>query len=153
VLALIDADIITHRIGFTTEGDSQEIARFRCDDLIDSILVDTGADQYQLWLSDSKESNFRYQIDPSYKANRTQPKPRHYDFLKEHLIVNWGAKIAFGMEADDALGIKQDKEYPHYGDKTVYTIICSIDKDLLTIPGRRRRRPSCRGHPLALGYP
>jgi 5'-3' exonuclease len=49
--------------------------------------------------------------------------------LKEHIIVGWGAQIAHGQEADDALGIHQSKT-----DRNE-TIICSIDKDLLTIPG------------------
>lgn len=128
--ALIDADIVCYRVGFTTEEESEAIAKYRCDDLMDKILLETESNEYQAFLSDSKENNFRYQIDPQYKANRVAPKPKHLDFLKEHLIVNWGAKIAHGMEADDALGIAQDKSRI-IGDTT----ICSIDKDLLQIPG------------------
>lgn len=125
--ALIDGDIISHRIGFTTENDSENIAKYRCDEMLDGILVDSSSDSFTIYLSDSAENNFRYKIDPSYKANRVKlVKPKHYDFLKEHLIVNWGAEISYGMEADDSLGIRQNDN----------SIICSIDKDLLQIPGQ-----------------
>lgn len=137
MLSLIDADIVLHRVGFTTENDPADIARIRCDEMLDGILLDTNCDQYQLWLSDSKENNFRYQIDPNYKANRIAPKPKHYEFLKEYVLLNWGARIAYGMEADDALGIGQDKEIHQLKENefAFTTVICSIDKDLKMIPG------------------
>jgi len=140
MIALIDGDIITHRVGFTTENDPSDIAKIRCDDMLDSILLETDASEYQIYLSDSKENNFRYKIDPSYKANRVAPKPKHYDYLKEYLITNWEAKISYGMEADDSLGINQKQiPIPILESPTMLykyeTVICSIDKDLLTIPG------------------
>jgi 5'-3' exonuclease len=56
----------------------------------------------------------------------------HYEDLKEYLILGYGARIAHGMEADDALGITQTT---YNLDNFDGSIICSIDKDLLTIPG------------------
>lgn len=123
---LIDADIVLHRCGFASENDDPFIALYRTDEMLDQILQDTKANSYTLYLSDTKENNFRYKIDSNYKANRTAPKPRHHEAIKEHMIVQWNAKIAHGMEADDALGINQMED----------TIIVSIDKDLLQIPGR-----------------
>jgi 5'-3' exonuclease len=128
MLALIDADIVLHRVCWTTENEDLGIAKFRADEMLDGILVDTKATEFQLWFSDVKENNFRYKLYAPYKANRVVEKPVHYETLKEYLITQWGARIAFGMEADDALGIYQDKI-----NRT--TIIASIDKDLLTIPG------------------
>jgi hypothetical protein len=137
MIALIDADIVLYRVGFTTNNDSVEIARARTDDVLDGILVNTGATEFQLWLSDKLENNFRFQLSPDYKANRIAEKPIHYDAIKEHMIVNWGARFAYGMEADDALGINQDQsgynDFPHTGE--FKTTICSIDKDLFQIPG------------------
>lgn len=127
MLALIDADIVCYRIGFTTENEDLAIAQWRCDEMLDNILVDTGATEFKLFLSDNKENNFRFKLCSTYKANRTQPKPRWHEEIKEHLIVKWGAEFAYGMEADDALGIHQSDR-----DRTV---ICSIDKDLMQIPG------------------
>lgn len=139
--ALIDYDIVLHRVGYTTDNDAQWIARARTNEMIEGILTDTNADEYQGWLSDSRENNFRTKMYPLYKATRQAPRPVHYDYIKQLLIEEWGAKIAHNMEADDALGIAQDKELRIYsGDEGtnshIYdTIICSIDKDLLQIPG------------------
>src|SRR5258708_8577850 len=94
--------------------------------MLSDILLACNADSYQLWLSDSLENNYRLKVYPEYKANRIQPKPKHYDLLKEYLVKDWDARIAHGMEADDALGIEQEES----------TIIASIDKDLLQVPGQ-----------------
>lgn len=135
--ALIDGDIVLHRVGYTTDNDPEYIAKARVDEMIDGILLATNASEFEIYLSDSKENNFRYLIWPEYKANRVQPRPVHYEAIKEYLIVEWGARIAHGMEADDSLGINQD--WSHQLDEDdltdVETVICSIDKDLLQIPG------------------
>lgn len=96
----------------------------RCDDMMNRILLETGSDKCQTFISGP--DNFRYRIDPQYKANRVDTKrPEWLQAVREHLVVNWGAHVSDGIEADDNLGIHQT------GD----TIICSIDKDLLQIPG------------------
>lgn len=129
MISIIDADIVLHRVGYTTELDEEWIARVRTDEMLDGILVATSAKSFELWLSDDRENNFRAKLFPQYKANRTAPRPKHYDFIKEHLIREWGARVAHEMEADDAMGIAQDKS-------GCETVICSIDKDLLQIPGQ-----------------
>ena len=129
MIALIDADIVLHRVGYTTENEEQWIAKARTEEMLDGILLATSATDFELHLSDDREKNFRVAISPDYKANRTAPRPKHYDYIKELLIKEWDARIALGMEADDSMGISQDKS----GGETV---ICSIDKDLLQIPGQ-----------------
>lgn len=127
MLALIDADIVLHRVGYTTDNDPEWIARARCNEMVEGILADTNASEYQLWLSDSRTNNFRYKLWDGYKANRKdQKRPVHYDYIKELLIKEWDAQIAYEQEADDALGINQDP----------FTVICSIDKDLKQVPGK-----------------
>lgn len=136
MLALIDGDIVAYRVGWTTENDDFPIARFRTDEMLDGILLDTGATEFTVWLSDRAENNFRYKIYPEYKANRKDlPRPRHLEALKEYLITRWGARIALGQEADDALGIGQDQNWQKQIEKAYSTVICSIDKDLQQIPG------------------
>lgn len=123
--ALIDGDIVVYRIGWTTEQEDWPIARWRTDKFIDDILVNTSAKSFEVFLSDSTENNFRYKIYPLYKANRKQPKPKHYDRLKEYIVDQYDAIITAEQEADDALGINQRED----------TIICTIDKDLKQVPG------------------
>lgn len=128
--ALIDGDILCYRVGFTTEAEELYIAKVRIDDYIDKILDSVRADRFTIFLSDDSENNFRKRIYPEYKANRTQPKPRHLDALRLYLVETHLAVIAAEEEADDAMGIMQCK----YENKD-HCIICSIDKDLLQIPG------------------
>ena len=137
MLALIDADIICYNVGYTTEDDPVEVAYSRVDEFISNIILVTGATDYVGYLSDSAENNFRYKIDPSYKANRIQPKPKWYNEIKEYLIVKHGAKIAYGMETDDMLGILQTEANHKAGvlRQGYPTIIASIDKDLQQIDG------------------
>lgn len=134
MLALIDADIVCYRVGFTTENEEFHIAKYRVDEMLDNVLIETVATEFKLYLSDSKENNFRYQICPDYKANRTQPKPKWHEQIKEYLVIKWGAEFSYGMEADDSLGIAQTRHSDHFG---MYddSVIASIDKDLRQIPG------------------
>jgi 5'-3' exonuclease len=75
-------------------------------------------------------SNFRYDIYPEYKANRKDmQRPKWLQVVREHLVTDWKATVTDGIEADDAMGIAQCTE--HDGD----SMICSIDKDMLMIPG------------------
>lgn len=122
--ALLDGDIYAYRVGFTTNDIDLHLALWRLDEMVRNTLEEVQADDFKIYLSDS-EGNFRLKLYPAYKANRVQPKPKWLEELKEHLIVRWGASISLGQEADDDLGIHQD----------IDTIICSIDKDLLQIPG------------------
>lgn len=129
MIALIDADVVMHRVGYTTDNEEFWVAKARCNEMLDGILLAVGADEFELWLSDNRTDTFRAHLYSGYKANRTAPRPKHYDAIKEFLIKEWGARIALGMEADDRLGIAQDKSGAD-------TVICSIDKDLLQIPGQ-----------------
>lgn len=140
MLALLDGDIYAYRCAASAENDPEDIAIWRVRESIEQTLAAVGADSFQVWLSDSRENNFRRLIYPEYKANRTQPKPIHLDAVKKYLIDEWNANIAKEAEADDYLGIEQCKAWYKDDDAdgpvTLDTIICSIDKDLKQIPGR-----------------
>lgn len=124
-IANIDGDVLVYRIGFTTEDASEDIAMVRMNAYIDEIVFKSRASTYNIFLSAQGKANFRMQVYPHYKANRP-PKPKHYGLLRQYLIDVEAAYVSENMEADDELGINQ----------TDSTIICSIDKDLLMIPGR-----------------
>lgn len=124
--ALLDGDIYAFRPAASAENDNLGIAIYRVDEMIDKTLHETGADEFSIFVSG--DNNFRYQIYPEYKANRTQPKPRFLKECKQYLVDRYGARVTDGCEADDALGVAQCS-----GNGS--TIICSIDKDLRMIPG------------------
>ncbi len=130
-IALIDADIIAYRIGFTTENVSLEdidIVEWRIDTFIQDIDRILQPEKVEFYLTSTDKSNFRFNIYSQYKANRKAEKPRHYEYIRDYLINSYGAEVVFGMEADDMLSIRQ---YECFGN----SVICSIDKDLLQVPG------------------
>lgn len=122
--ALLDGDIFAFRVACTTENDNEAIAVYRVNEMIENTLAEVEASEYKLFLT--SPDNFRKQIYPEYKANRTATKPKHLQFLRDYLVESWQGTVASGMEADDYLGIHQNES----------SIICSIDKDLLQVPGK-----------------
>lgn len=124
---LIDGDIVCYRAGFACENDDLAIALWQADQLIQRIIKEIGASECKVFLTGS--NNFRYDVYSEYKANRKDARrPKWLQQLREHLVVAWGATVTDGIEADDAMGIAQDK----VGGTTV---IATIDKDLLMISG------------------
>lgn len=127
--ALVDADILVYRVGFTTEQEEEGIARWRLDEMINIMGDKLGVNEFVFYLSSDDKSNFRYQMFPEYKAHRKErPKPKHYQFLKDYLVSDYFAEIVTGQEADDALGIALMADPKD-------SVICTIDKDLDQIPG------------------
>lgn len=127
MIALIDADIVAFRCAASCkEEDPLDVALFRVDKLMREIIemVDAENDGYKAFLTG--KNNFRKVVNPDYKANRKDMIPPVYlKDCKEYLTTEWKAETSDGQEADDLLGINQ----------CVSAVICSIDKDLLMIPG------------------
>jgi 5'-3' exonuclease len=131
MIALVDADITVYRCAAASENDPLEVAVDRLEHLMDKIVSATKADTVQSYITG--ENNFRYKVNPEYKANRRQTlDPKWRQELNEYMVVNWKAVVTDGFEADDALGMEQMK-YGYY--PIPNTVICSIDKDLKQIPG------------------
>jgi len=127
MIALVDGDIVAYRCAASAEKEELSIALMRTNMMMEDIMLDTEATEFKVYLSGSKENNFRYKVNPEYKANRKDVvKPIHLEACKEFLVTYWKATVCTGMEADDGLGIDQRPDG---------TIICSIDKDLLQVPG------------------
>lgn len=123
---LIDGDILTYRVGFSSQDVPLSIALSRLNKTIENICKACNTQDYKIYLTSQDHSNFRFDIDPNYKANRSSEKPLYYINLREYMTEMHDAEMAFGQEADDLMGINQNEE----------TIICTIDKDLKQIPGR-----------------
>ena len=126
MICLVDGDLVAYRCSATCkEDDPVDVAIYRVEKLLREIVEAAGCDEYQVWLTGS--NNFRKEINPNYKANRKDMVPPVYlQDCREFLVVEHGAKLAHNMEADDMLGINQTDD----------TIIASLDKDLLMIPGK-----------------
>ena len=132
--ALIDGDIVCYRCAAVCEASDVNIAKWQTDELLDRIVKEVEADDFKVYING--EDNFRYKLYPDYKANRRDMvKPRHLEALRGHLIKEWDASVVNGMETDDQLGIDQDKGEPDIPPEVFQTVICSIDKDLLQVPG------------------
>lgn len=158
--ALVDGDIITYRCGAATDGryyalldefgNEQVRYKYKADvpeglvvvprkepeplenalhsvkQMLTSIADWTNCSDLRVFLSPTGSASFRYKVDPEYKANRKDmEKPHWYTEIRDYLIQRYNAVVCDGIEADDALGIAQTDD----------TVICSIDKDLLMIPG------------------
>jgi hypothetical protein len=125
--ALIDGDIVTYRCAAATENDDVNIACWQAGEMMRRILHETNSIGYRCFLTGS--NNFRYSIYPDYKGNRKDmPRPKHWAAVREYLCSEWSAQVTDGCEADDMMGVEQMAEPEG-------SIICTIDKDLLMIPG------------------
>lgn len=128
--ALLDADIIAYRVAAASEQDDVALAKARCTELVTNIVYfEANCDEFDGYLTGS--NNFRKNIATikEYKGNRKQPKPKHLQALRDHL-VKMGCVVVDGQEADDAIGIAAYSAEPDS-----YTIV-SIDKDLLMLRGK-----------------
>lgn len=123
--ALIDGDIVAYRCAAACEYENVELVYYRITEMMDGILNATEATSYRVFLTG--KDNFRKTIYPEYKAHRSKlPKPVWLEDAREFIESEYNAVVCNGEEADDQLGINQTED----------TIICSIDKDLLQVPGK-----------------
>ena len=129
-IALIDADFLVYRIGFSTEDEPVGIAKARLTEwLEDFIYVKLKADHYLAWITG--KTNYRYDIAKTvpYKGNRKDVlRPKHYEALREHLVKRHGAVVTVGEEADDTVAIDSTKLLDECW-------IVHVDKDLDQLQG------------------
>jgi hypothetical protein len=133
LINLLDGDLIAYRSAASCEPtkakphlEPPEVAIWRLHDMIERICLATNSSEIECYIGGS--DNFRYKIYPDYKANRTKEKPHYLEACREMLVTQYKATVVNGYETDDALGIAQTK---YDGNSR----ICSLDKDLLQIPG------------------
>jgi len=101
-----------------------------------SIIQEVGADSVVVVLSeDDREVNFRREIWDGYKRKRegakATPRPVLFAAIREWIEETYDPKIKHGIEGDDTIGILAT--LPSRAD--LDQVICSIDKDMLTVPG------------------
>lgn len=131
---LIDSDLITYRVGWTTEDEEWPLVRHRVDKIIENIMEGSNA-MYAYGFLTGLSNNFRTKVPAraAYKGGRPSAKPKHYKALREYMNEYHGFEIVQDHEADDALA------YTHADMTGLKTkepvVIASIDKDLLQVPG------------------
>lgn len=127
---LIDGDTIAYMCGYATDNVyTFKLVKLIITKKLQSICNIWGTYDYEIFLTDTnREANFRDKlatIQP-YKGNRKGEKPRWLGPIRDYLVDVHGAVVVSGIEADDELGKRQTDD----------TMIVTIDKDLLMIPGR-----------------
>lgn len=139
MILLIDADITAYSSASRAEEEVQwdedtwtiytdlPKAKDHFEFLLKSYQEVTGVKEYKLCFSGS--DNFRKKINPTYKGNRKSRKPVGYSALKQWALETFPSMCKPTLEADDCIGILATK----FAGKT---IVVSMDKDLLTIPGK-----------------
>lgn len=123
--ALIDGDTPVWNAAASAEDEPLWVATSRLDKSIEGILKSVGCDKFKIFVAG--QGNFRYEIEPNYKANRRNlPQPKWRSACTDYLVDTYGAIMAHGAESDDLCSIHSSSS----------TIICAIDKDLLQVPGK-----------------
>jgi DNA polymerase-1 len=141
--ALIDADILVYQAAAASEkpikwdNDLWTLHAYESDAIVtflehlNSVLVKVQADRYILAFS--ANDNWRKEVLPTYKANRTSVrKPMVLKDLREWAMKSHPYELWPTLEGDDVIGIlaTNNKFKPEE------VVICSLDKDFKTIPGR-----------------
>ena len=146
-VALIDGDIIAYKAAFVSTD------TFEDQEIYDPLAVKTNVElMVRDWsqlakgrpiicLSDATGRYFRHTVYPAYKGNRSdREKPKALACAYECLANNYDSVRYEGLEADDVMGILSGST------ELSDPVIVSIDKDMLTIPGKvlnpnKMRRP------------
>jgi hypothetical protein len=110
---------------FIYRDKTEEEIKESVDFLMNKLLLETKATGYIAYIKG--KGNFRYSINPDYKANRPKESPKWWAYTKKCFIDNWGAYEINAMEVDDAINIT----HLNLDD----SFICAIDKDLLMLEG------------------
>ncbi len=137
---LIDGDIVVFRFscamdttvdwghGLKTIQRNLLKAQNEVDRFIKVMMAKTFCTEVTMCFTSHK--NFRYSVLPTYKYNRAGlTKPAMYNDLQAYIEDTYPCKIKPGLEADDILGILSTLDPEG-------TVLATIDKDLLQIPGK-----------------
>lgn len=128
-LALIDADSLMYSIAWTTMN--ARMGEKLMMKQIETMIGNTDVSEALVFIKG--DDNFRYKVDPEYKATRRQAMdPEVLDRVE--LLYSYARKNfieSHGGEADDYVSI-----YAYQAmDEGKCPVICHVDKDLNMIPG------------------
>jgi len=95
---------------------------------IEGIISRLNPQTISFFLSPPTTFRDRIGVTAPYKGNRNQPKPKYLKDVESYLVTEYGAIHGVDVEADDSIGIALSKDQGG-------SVSCSIDKDLLQVPG------------------
>ena len=75
MLALIDADIVTYRIGFASEDVNEKLCLARCAEFMEELVMKPWVRDYQGYLTGSNNYRQDIAVTAPYKGNRTSYSP------------------------------------------------------------------------------
>lgn len=129
---LVDGDLMIFSIAAACEyGHDPQDVNFNdiiraIDGKIGYLQSRTGATELRIFLTD--KYNFRTTVMEEYKANRADVwRPYHLKNAQAYVRAVYDAESVVGLEADDLLAMNQKQDGS--------TMIATIDKDLLQVPG------------------
>ena len=142
---LIDADIPAYQIAaksedtFDFDGDGELAVALHPDKIAQLVEEEiakyckaTDADRVYVCLSAPDGAYFRKELEPTYKLSRgTTRKPELLQAVKNYLASEYTYYVRPRLEADDIMGILATHPKLLPGEN----IMCSADKDMLTVPG------------------
>lgn len=141
-VALIDADIVAYQAAAAAEkpinwgGGIWTLHAFEAEaSAAFSLTIDRMKEKVEadtVILAFTGTDNWRKDVLPTYKGNRAETrKPMLLQYLKEYAQDDYECIIREPLEGDDILGTIATNQFAVHS-----YIICSIDKDLKTIPGQ-----------------
>lgn len=140
-ISIYDADSFVYRIGHTADlyPEPHKVYKTFLRTAIEKLRKVANktftVNEEHFYITSSDRSNFRFDVDHLYKANRAKnKKPTMYNQLRQQLIDEYGAEICSGMEADDKVSIEMWKIY-RANKRNKIALLFSADKDCRIIPG------------------
>ncbi len=131
---IVDGDILAYRSAFSTQDQTPTETEQTLDYLMEYVVDETigffSEDSLKVYLTG--KDNFRKSIarTAEYKGHRKKMEPPiHLPHARAYLQSQWNAVVVNGCEADDAIATEAYNSDPRT------TVICSQDKDFLTVPG------------------
>lgn len=135
--ALIDGDILVWKAAASAQ--SQQLDEKEFLDRIEFDIEDwkrrAFCSDVIICLSGPRDSNFRKDVYPLYKANRPDERPEFHGMGIEILTKNHTIFKREALEADDCLGLLATLRGPDGEPVVMNPVIVSEDKDLRTVSG------------------
>ena len=128
--ALLDGGQLYHRTELQDQAIAIEAARSMIRTTVNEVRDNTGeAPDVHILLTGYGNYRERLATVIRYKFNRVETKkPAHYGAVRKHLVDELQAELVHWYEADDKCAILQTQDRTN-------TVVSSIDKDLLQVPG------------------